>query len=158
MDKSVVAIPVRDEADRIGACLHALNAQTRLPDAVVLLLNNCTDRTESDRSRDGAATAVSAWTLSVVDWPPAQANAGHARRLAMAAAAELAGTHGVLLTTDADGVVAPDWVAAKSRRRWTRGADVVCGRAIIDPVEAMLIPAHLHEDDARECRLDWIAG
>jgi len=57
-----------------------------------------------------------------------------------------------LLTTDADAVVPADWVAA-NLAALRRGADVVCGRAIIDPVEATLIPAHLHADDARECRL-----
>ena len=42
---SVVAIPVRDEADRIGGCLAALSHQSIPADHIVLLLNNCTDRT-----------------------------------------------------------------------------------------------------------------
>jgi hypothetical protein len=32
-----------------------------------------------------------------------------------------------------------------------RGADAIAGRIEIDPVEAVLIPSRLHEDDAREC-------
>jgi hypothetical protein len=44
--RPVVAIPARDEAASIGACLGALGQQTCLPMAVVLLLNNCSDATE----------------------------------------------------------------------------------------------------------------
>jgi glycosyltransferase involved in cell wall biosynthesis len=43
----VVAIPAKDEAERIGPCLLAPARQTTQPDAVLLLLNNCTDRTEA---------------------------------------------------------------------------------------------------------------
>ncbi len=35
-------------------------------------------------------------------------------------------------------------------RAMKQGADAVCGRAVIDPIEALLIPPHLHQDDARE--------
>ncbi len=148
---AIVAIPVRDEAERIGACLHALNEQTTVPDAVVLLLNNCTDGTEAI-ARAMAPRMRFGLHIACRKLPPHQANAGHARRLAMALAARRAGTDGVLLTTDADTVVPPDWV----RRNLTgllRGADLVCGRVVVDPVEAALIPAHLRHDDALEHRL-----
>ena len=58
-------------------------------------------------------------------------------------------SEGVLLTTDADAEVPANWVEA-NLRAIGEGADAVCGRAVIDPVEALLIPPHLHEDDARE--------
>jgi GT2 family glycosyltransferase len=149
--KRVVAIPVRDEVDRIGPCLAALNAQHQLPDAVVLLLNNCSDGTEA------AVRAVEPrcrFRLDIVarDLPTARAYAGHARRLAMQRAADYLGAGGILLTTDADAVVPPDWIT-RNLRALGGGADIVCGRALIDPVEAALIPAHLHEDDAGEVRL-----
>jgi GT2 family glycosyltransferase len=149
--KSIVAIPVRNEAERIGPCLSALNAQIHRPDGVVVLLNNCTDSTEAIVR--GLAPSLG-FRLEVVrrDLPAAEANAGHARRLAMQLAAELAGDDGVLLTTDADSIAPPDWVM-RNVRALRKRADVVCGRAVIDPVEAAIIPAHLHEDDARECRL-----
>jgi GT2 family glycosyltransferase len=149
--KSVVAIPVRDEADRIGPCLTALNAQVRPPDAVLLLVNNSTDRTETI-VRGMAPHLRFRLDVATVDLPPAQASAGHARRLAMQRAADHVGERGVLLTTDADAIVPPDWVVRNLRALDGR-ADVVCGRAVVDPAEAALIPAHLHEDDARECRL-----
>ena len=48
-----------------------------------------------------------------------------------------------------DGVVATDWVA-NTRAAFGLGVDAVCGRAEIDPVEALLIAPALHADDARE--------
>jgi Glycosyl transferase family 2 len=149
--QTFVAIPVRDEAERIGPCLLALNQQVRRPDGVLLLLNNCADRTEAIAR---GLQPVLRFRLDVVSraLPPAEANAGCARRLAMAMAAGQVGRDGVLLTTDADSVAPSDWVSA-SLAALDRGADIVCGRAVIDPLEAMLIPAHLHADDARECRL-----
>ncbi len=70
----------------------------------------------------------------------------------MQLAAALAGDDGMLLTTDANSIAPPDWVM-RNVQALEKRADVVCGRAVIDPVEATIIPAHLHEDDARECRL-----
>jgi glycosyltransferase involved in cell wall biosynthesis len=147
----VVAIPVRDEAERIRSCLTALNAQIRPPDAVVLLLNNCTDETEMIVR---AMAPHLRFHLDTVrrELPSAHANAGHARLLAMQWAAGRAGEDGVLMTTDADTVVPPDWITRNLRALET-GADIVCGQAVIDPLEATMIPAHLHADDALECRL-----
>jgi GT2 family glycosyltransferase len=147
---TVVAIPARDEADRIGPCLIALNEQIQPPDAVVLLLNNCSDASETIARR---LTPGLGFHLDVIsrDLPP-WSSAGHARRLAMALAAERAGPDGILRTTDADSVSPPDWIL-RNVRALRQGADVVCGRAVIDPIEAAMIPSHLHADDARECRL-----
>jgi cellulose synthase/poly-beta-1,6-N-acetylglucosamine synthase-like glycosyltransferase len=146
----VVAIPARDEAERVEACLIALNEQNQCPDAVVLLLNNCSDETETI-ARSMASDF--GFHLDVIsrELPPHQANAGHARRMAMALAAERAGSGGVLLTTDADAVVPPDWVSGNlAALRY--GADVVCGQAVVDRIEAEMIPALLHADDVQERR------
>ena len=70
----------------------------------------------------------------------------------MQSAAELAGPDGILLTTDADTVVAPDWIE-RNLLTLAAGADLVCGRVAVDPAEAALIPSHLHADDALECEL-----
>ncbi|MDR3530072.1 MAG: glycosyltransferase family A protein [Rhodopila sp.] len=147
----VVAIPVRDEAARIRPCLIALNQQMRVPDGVVLMLNNCTDETETITR---AMIPKLRFPLDIIsrDLPLAQADAGHARGLAMDVAAERAGSSGVLLTTDADSTVPPDWVI-RNLASLRQGVDIVCGRAVIDPIEAAVIPAHLHADDALECRL-----
>jgi hypothetical protein len=67
------------------------------------------------------------------------------------AACGLAGQD-VLMTTDADGRVAPDWIES-NLASLRHGADAVCGRAEIDPIDALRIPRHLHDDDAREGQL-----
>lgn len=153
----IVAIPALNEADRIGACLTALANQIRPPDGAILLANNCTDRTEAMARR---ITLPFRLEIVSVILPRRYATAGSARRLAMERAAVMAGPCGVVLTTDADAVVPADWVAL-NRDNLAAGADAVCGRAIIDPLEALAIGAHLHADDALECRytdlLDAIA-
>ena len=144
--EAVIAIPVRDEVKRIGRCLAALSRQSTPAAHVVLLLNNCTD---------GTAAVVKAlppapYRLHVVECKleGPSASAGVARGLAMERAASLT-NEGVILTTDADGEVPANWIAA-NLRAIEQGADAVCGQAVIDPIEALLIPRHLHEDDARE--------
>ncbi len=146
MSRLVVAIPVRDEEKRIEGCLRALARQSRPPDDIVLLLNNCTD---------GTAEVVKAMPevshrihLIECELDGPSASAGMARGLAMQYAASLI-DDGAILTTDADAVVPPHWVQA-NLQALQQGADAVCGQALIDPVEALHIPSHLHEDDARE--------
>lgn len=146
----VVAIPVRDEAERLPDCLRALDDQGRKPDMVVLLLNNCVDNSEhigrQMRAYVGYELAIETRTL-----PVAIATAGEARRLAVSIAAGHAGPCGLILTTDADATVPRDWV----QRNVTalKATDLVCGRVTLNPAESARIPAHLHADDALECEL-----
>jgi GT2 family glycosyltransferase len=150
--RAVVAIPVHNEVHHIAACLRALDAQTDAAlDRIVLLLNNCTDGT-ADRVGNVMPALRTHVDIIVRDLQAREANAGFARALAMQCAAGALLDHDVLLTTDADGAVAPDWLAA-NLAALRQGADAVCGRAILDPGDAPLIPAHLHADDARESRL-----
>ena len=147
----VVAIPVRNEVDRIETCLAALATQLISPETVVLLFNNCTDGSESEARRMRQHLPFPLEMISV-QLASEQANAGTARRLAMCHASQIAGDHGALLTTDADSVVSHDWVA-RNISALAAGADAVCGRIVIDPVEAQAIPDHLHEDDRLESEL-----
>jgi glycosyltransferase involved in cell wall biosynthesis len=114
----IVAIPAMNEAERIASCLTGLNKQQQRPDAVVLLLNNCIDDTEHI-ARAMAPGLRFHLDVARRNLPCAQANAGHARRLAMALAAERAGPDGVLLTTDADtaglGAAQPRGATSRSR-------------------------------------------
>ena len=143
----IVAIPARDEADRIGACVHALSRQVGVsPPRVLLLVNNTVDRTA-----DLVRQLDIGIPIDVIEhqFPPHQCSAGHARRLAMELAAARAGPGGVVLTTDADSCAAPDWLA-ENLRHIDAGMDAVAGVAEIDPIEAALIPAALHRADAEE--------
>ena len=144
-----MAIPACNEAERIAPCLQAIAASRHRPaPAVVLLTNNTTDGT-------GAVATETAQRLGLrlhlhdVALPPEQASAGVARRLAMQHAARLAAPDAVLITTDADGRVEPDWLDV-NLRAIEAGADAVCGVALIDPAEALAIPQTLHDDDSRE--------
>ncbi len=146
----VVAIPVKDEAEEIEPCLLALAAQqVTAIDAIVLCLNNCSDAS-ADVVRAMEPRLPFALHMIAVHLPEALACAGRARRIAMERAATLAGANGVLLTTDSDARVSPDWIAA-NLDAIAAGAEAVAGRAEIEPEGAKLIPAHLHAIDAREC-------
>ncbi|RMI26983.1 glycosyltransferase [Pseudoroseomonas wenyumeiae] len=152
-DKAVVAIPARNEAARIGACLDALAAQRDAATlTVLLLLNGCTDATEAV-ARAHAAGAPFRLVLRHAVLPPGQAHAGEARGRAMDAAAALlereAQPDGLLLTTDADSQVAPDWLAA-TRAELRSGADAVAGRVDYDPAETACLPAALRQRMAQE--------
>ncbi len=157
---AVVAIPVRDEVDRIGPCLDALIAQRDgagrpLPNgavAVVLLLNNCTDAT-AQVARDRLARSAMPALIAEIRLPPFQANAGFARGLAMDVAAlwlEQAGRPDAgLLTTDADSQVPPDWVD-RAGLAFAAGCGAVAGRVRLDPDELAALPAALRQRAALE--------
>lgn len=151
MPTTIVAIPVCNEEERIGACLAALEAQSGLQPGtfgILLLLNNCTDRTADII----AAVIAPTWPVRVIERASSQASAGWARRLAMQEAAAWlreGGNRGVLLTTDADSRVGHDWVA-RNLAAITAGADAVAGRLALDAEEAARLPASLHLRGRRE--------
>lgn len=148
----VVAVPVRDEEERIGLCLDALARQEDIDYAdmaVVLLLNNTTDGT-ADQVRTLAPHAPYVTWMHRVELAPAQANAGWARRLAMDAALALAAPDGLLLTTDADTRVNGEWIAS-NQREVALGADAVAGFVMADGDELMQLDAAVLERG----RLEW---
>ena len=141
---TVVAIPVRNERQHILACLRALDGQCGLAAdsfGALLFLNNCTDDTEKL-----IATARLRLPLRVVVRDSADASAGWARRCAIEAAAEWLDENpvvdGVLLTTDADSRVAPDWVV-RNVAALDAGADAVAGRLSLDAEDEALLPPSL---------------
>jgi hypothetical protein len=157
---AIAAIPVRDEQDRIESCLDALLAQRDIsgrpfpPGALglVLLLNNCSDRTEAI-ARGRLATSGAPFALVNVALPPSQANAGFARRLALDLAAlwleRMNRRGGVLLTTDADSRVPPQWLARKLAAIHA-GCGAVAGRVTLEPAEEGLLPRALMRRTASE--------
>jgi glycosyltransferase involved in cell wall biosynthesis len=119
----VVAIPVSDEEERLPACLRALAQQCDrlgrpIPPTqvrVVVFANNCTDQSASV-----ARSLAKCWSLDIrvveARLPPEAAHAGAARRAAMdlgeAWLVEGGDGNGMILTTDADSQVAPNWITA----------------------------------------------
>ncbi|MFE1600306.1 glycosyltransferase [Methylobacterium sp. ID0610] len=145
--RAVVAIPARNEAERIGGCLSALGSQVGVEAGslgVVLFLNNCTDGTPDEVA---ALLPTLGLPARVIRCDRAGAHAGWARREAMQAASawldEAGAADGVLLTTDADSRVPPDWVAC-NLAAIAAGADAVAGGIGLDPEEARRLPDALH--------------
>ena len=150
----VVAIPVRDEEERLPACLRAL-AQQRdqlgqpIPPTlvrIVVFANNCTDQSASLARRLGECLSLD---LRVVEarLPPATAHAGNARRAAMDLAeawlVEGGERDGVILTTDADSQVGTNWIA-ENVAAFEAGAEAVLGRIDLDE-EGDYLPQALHQ-------------
>src|SRR5277367_332382 len=167
----VVAIPVRDEEDRLPACLRALAQQRNrlghsiLPRLVhvVVFANNCADESADLARKLGGGLSLD---VRVVEarLPPSSAHAGAARRavmdLAEAWLEEGAERDGVILTTDADSQVAPNWIA-ENLAAFQAGAEAVLGRIDLD-AEGKFLPEALHRrgelEDAYErllTELSW---
>jgi GT2 family glycosyltransferase len=143
----VVTVPVRNEESVIPACLAALTSQSRPPDRILLLLNNCTDDTlEICLAAQARHPMIE---ISECRLSGALATAGEARRLAFERALDLA-EDGVIITTDADATPGPDWVA-DNVLEIRRGADLVCGMASVVPDAAAAYK--LAFDDMRESLL-----
>ena len=149
--RAAVAVPVRDEAARLPALVASLARQRRLDGRpladghaeVLLVLNNCTDGSAAVARALAARHPRLRLRVAEVTLPPARANVGTARGLAMdAAAARLRAVGrpgGLVLTTDADSCVAPDWIAA-TEAEVAAGADAVGGRICLLPRERAALP------------------
>ena len=127
-----VVVPVHDEEAHLDTCLSAIRVAARHPDlqgetvAIVAALDACTDGSE------GIAARHSVDIVRV---------AAQCVGLARAAGAERALHRGArwLAFTDADSVVADDWLAMQL----AAGADAVCGT--VEVADWSLHPLHVRE-------------
>lgn len=111
-----VVIPAKNEEERLGACLAALAGQVGVKTSefeVLLVLDGCVDS-----SREVAMECLErheSLRLRLLEGP--DRGVGSARKLGMDAACErlaaVEGPDGLIASTDADSVVAPDWVSAQ---------------------------------------------
>lgn len=119
-----IAVPVRDEAMRIGRLLTALAhaaQECALPVSALLLANDCID--DSVAVARGFAHPALRVRIRQTRSPAGLSSAGRARRAAM----DMAACPGALLmTTDADATPGPGWIAA-ALEAVAAGADLVCG-------------------------------
>ena len=125
-----VVVPARDEETLIEACLGALARQRGVAHEeyeVLVVLDHCTDETEA-RARSLAERHPNL-RLHILDGPGR--GSGPARWVGMeAACARLLGLGrpgGLVCSTDADTVAAPDWLAAQLDAA-SRGAVAIGGR------------------------------
>lgn len=128
--RASVTVPAHDEEALIEACLEALAGQESVtPEEyeVLLVLDDCTDGTEA-RARSVAERHPDL-TLHFLAGPGQ--GSGPARRTGMEAACTrllgLGRSGGLVCSTDADTVVAPDWLAAQLDAA-SRGAVAIGGR------------------------------
>ncbi len=132
-----IAIPARDEAATIGSCVDRLaklyfDSRCERP-TVVVVANNCKDATARIAASRGAIALN-------VKLPPERAHAGWARRVALEAAAKhLSSRYDVLLSTDADTLVANDWLS-RTIDYLDAGWDAVAGLARLNPRELRCLP------------------
>jgi hypothetical protein len=152
--RAVIAIPARDEAERLPHCLAAIAAQRDIDAgrlAVLVLANGCRDATAAT-ARALAPGLPFALHVLEARLPRRLAHAGGARRAALDAALGLLGPEGgVLLSTDADARPDPGWLAA-CLDAIAAGADAVAGAYRADAAELRLLPPALVAREAAEAR------
>lgn len=146
----IVAVPARNEAERLPFLIGALGRQTWLARSgrhlrVILVLNNCDDG--SAVAAASAAVHYPSLFLDIIEteFEPSKAHVGSARRLAMERAWECRPdpARSVLLTTDADAVPMVNWIE-KNLQAIDAGAHVVGGHILGDAAEESLLgPAFL---------------
>jgi glucosyl-3-phosphoglycerate synthase len=139
---AVVVVPARDEAARIGACLAALASQRGLEPGsyeAVVVLDGCRDATASVVRQFAAghpALAVHAIELALPQ------GVGRARRLGMDLAygqlLSVGRADGLIASTDADSVVAADWLACQLDLAG-RGARAIGGHIELDRAESLTL-------------------
>jgi GT2 family glycosyltransferase len=157
--RAVVAIPARDEARHLPACLRAL-ADQRTPSGaliasrlfeVVVFANGCSDGT-AEHARALAAELSFALTVVEGRLPVGAGHAGEARRMAMdlalARLEAIEAARPVILTTDADSRVPPNWIHGNCAAI-DAGADAVLGRLALDE-DGRKLPEALHRRGALE--------
>ena len=141
--RAVIIVPVRNEADHLGAALQALIGQTdflrrpfdRGSYEVIVLANNCDDESAAIARR--FARECPNFQLHVVEaaLPTELAHIGYVRRRLMDEACrrlEIGGCdERAILSTDGDTHVAQDWLD-KTLQELRTGADAVGGRIFTD--------------------------
>jgi len=136
--KAVVVVPARDEAQRIGACLLALARQRGVtPEGyeVIAVLDGCRDATADVVSEvEDSEPYLRVHVIALAD----SQGVGRARRtgmdLACARLLSLGRHQGLIASTDADSVVADDWLACQLALA-QRGARAIGGHIELHPHE-----------------------
>lgn len=150
--RSCVVVPARNEEATLAPLITALAGQRGLQgrplDAasyeVLLLLNNCTDRTAAI-ARD-LQQKYSRLQLHVAEtsFAPHEAHVGRARQALFDMAFNrfrfLHRRTGLILTTDADSRPAADWIA-QTEAEISAGVGGVGGRILLEPAEQAALPA-----------------
>lgn len=130
-----IIIPARNEEDRIGTCLMALAEQSTARASVILVVNNTTDRT-SEVAHD-IATRLDLYLTLLTRTLGSHEGVGSARKIGCNHALQAMPSLRYLLTTDADCIVAPDWIGRNLAHLET--VDAVCGKVDLIADEADIL-------------------
>ncbi|MDQ2746188.1 MAG: glycosyltransferase family 2 protein [Acidobacteriota bacterium] len=172
-------VPVHDEAECLPATLESFAGQVDGQGEpfnpaffeIIIYANNCTDESAAIARRWQLKNPFLNIHVVEADLPPENSNIGYVRRLLMNEADwRLRGNQsggGIIMTTDGDTRVAPNWIAANCREI-ENGAEAVGGRILINPAEIRLMDAqagrfHLLDTGYRllaaeiEARLDYVS-
>jgi len=149
--EACVVVPARDEEELIAACLRALAEQTGVgPEEyeVLLVVDGCIDGT-AERAME-VAGAHPRLRLHLLEGPGL--GSGHARRTGMEAACErlvgIGRPAGLIASTDADTVVAGDWLSAQLTAA-VRGARAIGGRIELAGGSLPKTVLHWHSERGR---------
>jgi GT2 family glycosyltransferase len=143
--RAVVIVPARNEEASLAATLGALRQQEGLRSEeyeVLLLLNNCTDRSAAVAERYAVDHPDFQLQVFECGLAPEVAHVGTARRALMDVACsrleDVGADDAAILSTDADTLVAPDWIT-RNLAAIERGAEAVGGviHLLPDDLEAL---------------------
>lgn len=109
-----VVIPVYNEEQFIGKCLTSLQNQIIMPDEIILVDNNCTDRT-IEIAKKYKVKIVRETEQGIV----------HARNKGFNAA-----QFDIIVRTDSDAILPPDWIKKIKNNFENNNIDAVTGTAI----------------------------
>lgn len=137
-----IAVPARNEAEAIQPCLRAIDAAAANAIGATIQLVVCVNNSSDDTAERARRYRPRAVKIRVVDilLAPQDAHAGGARRAALEHAATTLPPHGVLMTTDADSRVSPNWIVA-NLAELAAGADAVAGTVAFDKADLAALPA-----------------
>lgn len=138
-----IAVPVRDEEALLPRALDALLTAMRsssMRGGLVFVINDTTDNSAMIIRRT-LKKALVAFAIVENSFASEIRNAPHARRMALDIAWCCA-PGGVLLTTDADSYVGPNWIASRLSHI-ASGYDLVCEDVRLDEQELALLPTQV---------------
>ncbi len=142
--RAIVVVPARDEARQIPACLHALSAQREMPPGsyeVIVILDGCRDHTLQVIQDASPLLRPAVHAIAVMQ----SQGVGRARRLGMDIAhrrlTEIGAGQALIASTDADSIVASDWLSAQLALA-RQGAAAIGGLIELEPTERQALDPH----------------
>lgn len=169
--EACIIIPCKNEADHLASALSALSEQKDLAGRllaksrweILLLVNNSSDDSFAIARQFTDTNPHLALHVAQCTFPADRAHIGYVRQQLMNAACARLLLHpkplSLILSTDADTLVAPDWLA-QNRREAERGAGAIGGRISLLPADVDALDnrtKHIQScDDRYRLLISWL--